>query len=106
MELRLVKNPDIVATIAAMENGPFTVGFAAETQDVIEYAKDKRARKQLDLIIANDVSQPGIGFNSDDNAVTLISEDRVEALPKMSKRKLASQLIHHIATYLPDHTQD
>jgi phosphopantothenoylcysteine decarboxylase/phosphopantothenate--cysteine ligase len=106
MELRLVKNPDIVATIAAMDNGPFTVGFAAETQDVIEYAKSKRARKQLDLIIANDVSEPGIGFNSDDNAVTLISEDSIEPLPKMSKRKLASQLIHHIAEYLPARNND
>ena len=106
MELRLVKNPDIVATIAAMDNGPFTVGFAAETQDVIEYAKNKRARKQLDLIIANDVSEPGIGFNSDDNAVTLISEDSIEPLPKMSKRKLASQLIHHIAEYLPARNND
>jgi phosphopantothenoylcysteine decarboxylase/phosphopantothenate--cysteine ligase len=106
MELRLVKNPDIVATIASMENGPFTVGFAAETQDVIEYAKSKRARKQLDLIIANDVSEPGIGFNSDDNAVTLISEDSIEPLPKMSKRKLASQLIHHIAEYLPARNND
>ncbi len=97
MELRLVKNPDIVASVAALPGKPFTVGFAAETQDLLTYARGKLERKNLDLIVANDVSQPGIGFNSDDNAVTLVSRDAVLPLPQTSKRQLASQLIRQIA---------
>lgn len=97
MELHLVKNPDIVATIANQPNNPFCVGFAAETQDVIAYAQGKLERKNLDLIIANDVSRSDIGFNSDDNAVTVISKTSVTPLPQTSKRLLAKQLINLIA---------
>lgn len=72
LTLTLVKNPDIVAGVAAMtEARPFVVGFAAETQNVEEYARQKLARKGLDLICANDVSQDGQGFNSDTNALHL-----------------------------------
>ena len=100
MELRLVKNPDIVATVAGLETGrPFTVGFAAETRDVIDYARSKLARKRLDLIVANDVSNPEIGFNSDDNAVTLVSSEGETGLPQTSKRQLARQLIEQIAQH-------
>ena len=98
MELHLVKNPDIVATVAALENKPFTVGFAAETRDVISYAQGKLVRKNLDLIIANDVSRSDIGFNSDDNAVSVISRNHVEPLPLSSKRQLAGKLIEMIAS--------
>lgn len=97
MELRLIKNPDIVATVAARDPHPFTVGFAAETRNVIEYARSKLERKGLDLIIANDVSNPEIGFNSDDNAVTLISPTATTSLPQGPKRLLARQLIDRIA---------
>jgi phosphopantothenoylcysteine decarboxylase/phosphopantothenate--cysteine ligase len=97
MELRLVKNPDIVASVAALPRKPFTVGFAAETRDLLSYARSKLERKNLDLIVANDVSQPGIGFNSDENAVTLVSRDASLVLPQTSKRQLASQLIRQIA---------
>ncbi|RTE64331.1 bifunctional phosphopantothenoylcysteine decarboxylase/phosphopantothenate--cysteine ligase CoaBC [Amphritea opalescens] len=97
MELHLIKNPDIVATVAALDHKPFTVGFAAETRDVIHYAQDKLARKNLDLIIANDVSRSDIGFNSDDNAVTVVGHDLVEQLPLCSKRQLASKIINMIA---------
>jgi len=97
MELHLVKNPDIVATVAARPDKPFTVGFAAETRDLVEYARGKLERKNLDLVVANDVSVPGIGFNSSENAVTLVSRDDDRALPQTSKRQLASQLIRHIA---------
>jgi phosphopantothenoylcysteine decarboxylase/phosphopantothenate--cysteine ligase len=100
MELRLIKNPDIVATIAGLgPQRPFTVGFAAETRDVIEYARGKLQRKGLDLIIANDVSTPGIGFNSDDNAVTLLSPAATISLPRGPKRLLARQLIELIAEH-------
>lgn len=97
MELHLIKNPDIVATIASKVNAPFTVGFAAETRDIVSYAQDKLVRKKLDLIIANDVSRTDIGFNSDDNAVTLVTADQVTELPMMRKRQLANSLIDHIA---------
>ncbi|NVK43747.1 MAG: bifunctional phosphopantothenoylcysteine decarboxylase/phosphopantothenate--cysteine ligase CoaBC [Oceanospirillaceae bacterium] len=97
MELHLVKNPDIVATVAARPDKPFTVGFAAETRDLVDYARGKLERKHLDLVVANDVSQPGIGFNSNENAVTLVSRDDDLTLPQTSKRQLASQLIRHIA---------
>jgi phosphopantothenoylcysteine decarboxylase/phosphopantothenate--cysteine ligase len=97
MELHLVKNPDIVASVAALPNKPFTVGFAAETWDLLSHARSKLERKQLDLIVANDVSQPGIGFNSDENAVTLVSRDAALPLLQTSKRQLASQLIRQIA---------
>ncbi|WP_415896847.1 bifunctional phosphopantothenoylcysteine decarboxylase/phosphopantothenate--cysteine ligase CoaBC [Neptuniibacter sp. QD57_21] len=97
MELHLVKNPDIVATVANSSPKPFTVGFAAETRDVISYAKSKLERKNLDLIIANDVSRSDIGFNSDENAVTVISATKTETLPQASKRQLASKLIEKIA---------
>ncbi|KDE38866.1 MAG: bifunctional phosphopantothenoylcysteine decarboxylase/phosphopantothenate--cysteine ligase CoaBC [Nitrincola lacisaponensis] len=100
MELRLVKNPDIIATVAAQPQHPFTVGFAAETRDLLHYARDKLLRKQLDLVIANDVSAPGIGFNSNDNQVTLVSATTDQTLPQTSKRLLARQLIEHLADYL------
>ncbi len=67
-----MKNPDIVAGVASMaKNRPFVVGFAAETQNVEEYARQKLARKNLDLICANDVSLAEHGFNSDTNALHL-----------------------------------
>ncbi|WP_286237085.1 bifunctional phosphopantothenoylcysteine decarboxylase/phosphopantothenate--cysteine ligase CoaBC [Neptuniibacter halophilus] len=97
MELHLVKNPDIVATVAGLEDKPFTVGFAAETQDVLAYARGKLERKKLDLIIANDVSRSDIGFNSDENAVTVISATEADTLPQASKRQLAVRLIERIA---------
>ncbi|WP_293268065.1 bifunctional phosphopantothenoylcysteine decarboxylase/phosphopantothenate--cysteine ligase CoaBC [Neptunomonas sp.] len=97
MELHLIKNPDIVATIAERANKPFTIGFAAETRDVLSYAQGKLERKNLDVIVANDVSQAGIGFNSDENAVTLVTRDTHIDIPQTSKRQLAAQLIEHIS---------
>ncbi|MEH6650260.1 MAG: bifunctional phosphopantothenoylcysteine decarboxylase/phosphopantothenate--cysteine ligase CoaBC [Motiliproteus sp.] len=100
MTIELVKNPDIVATIAAHPQRPFTVGFAAETEKMLEHAQGKLARKKLDMIIANDVAQQGIGFNSDNNAVTVITVDNQTALPQTSKSQLARQLISLIADQL------
>src|SRR5690606_35974392 len=95
MTLELVRNPDILANLASHGRRPqFCVGFAAETDDVLGYASDKLTRKKLDLIIANDVSQPGIGFNADDNVVTLIDRSLTpQELPRASKHKLARQII-------------
>ncbi|WP_226664174.1 bifunctional phosphopantothenoylcysteine decarboxylase/phosphopantothenate--cysteine ligase CoaBC [Microbulbifer aggregans] len=96
--LSLVKNPDIVATIAARTaRRPFVVGFAAETEKVIAHAEGKLARKQLDMIIANDVSDPEGGFNSDRNQVVVIDPSGQQALPAGLKTELAAQLIELIA---------
>lgn len=104
MTLSLVRNPDILATLASPgtdQPRPWCVGFAAETNQVIDYAQGKLQRKNLDLIIANDVSQPGIGFNSDDNSVTLIDRSlQQHHLPQASKQQLARQIIAFIAEQL------
>lgn len=97
IELKLVKNPDIIAAVAALpQQRPFTVGFAAETQNVLQYAKDKLARKKLDLICANDVSDTTLGFNSDHNAVTLVSEHGEKSLAAQLKIELAKAILQHI----------
>ena len=100
MTLTLIENPDIVATVAKQASKPYVVGFAAETQSVLEYARNKIKRKKLDMIVANDVSQAGIGFNSDENAVTAIWPDSECALAQASKNKIAAQLIKLIANKL------
>jgi phosphopantothenoylcysteine decarboxylase/phosphopantothenate--cysteine ligase len=97
ISLALVRNPDIVATIAGSMNRPFTVGFAAETNDVEAYARKKMAKKNLDMIVANDVSQRGIGFNSDDNEVSVIWPEGEKTLPLSSKEVIARQVIELIA---------
>lgn len=100
MTLTLVKNPDIVAAVANLQPKPFTVGFSAETQNLQEFARDKLNRKNLDMIVANDVSKPGIGFNSDDNAATLIYSDGEKELTQRSKQQLARDIIVAIAEQL------
>lgn len=97
LTIELVENPDIVASVAALEKKPFTVGFAAETQDLVAYAKRKLANKNLDLIVANDVSDQSIGFNSDNNATTVIGHDSEVSLASMSKSALSRKLISMIA---------
>ena len=82
---------------ALRENRPYTVGFAAETDNVLAYARDKRARKNLDLIIANDVSRDV--FGADDNAATLIAADGETTLPRQAKTALADTLLTHILAH-------
>jgi phosphopantothenoylcysteine decarboxylase/phosphopantothenate--cysteine ligase len=93
LSIALTKTVDILATVATLPNKPFTVGFAAETQHPEEYAAQKRLEKGLDMIIANDVSNPAIGFDSDENAVTVIDAQGKTALPQTTKQKLARQLV-------------
>ena len=93
LTVNLVRNPDIVATVAQRRPKPFTVGFAAETQNVSEYARDKLERKNLDMIVANNVAQPGIGFNSDNNAVTVLWNSGEMEIGERSKTLLARELI-------------
>ncbi len=99
--LKLVRNPDILATLAARDDRPFSVGFAAETQNLLEYAARKLRDKNLDLIVANDVANPSIGFNSEENAITIIDRAlQQNSFPQTSKGKIARQLIDFIADRL------
>ena len=99
----MVSNPDIIATIAASDTRPtLVVGFAAETNDVSAYARDKLQRKNLDFIFANDVSNEAIGFNSDSNAGTLISANSEIAMAMSSKRVLAETIVTELAKHLAE----
>tara|TARA_B100000767_G_C19755497_1_gene532785 strand:+ start:328 stop:1542 length:1215 start_codon:yes stop_codon:yes gene_type:complete len=93
LTLELLQNPDILATMSKQYPGAIHVGFAAETQDLIPHAQDKLKRKGAHMIIANDVSNTSIGFNSDNNQVSLVTSGGVEDLPLLSKQQLARQLI-------------
>lgn len=97
LTLELVRTPDILGS--ARDSFGFSgtlVGFAAETENLEGHAREKLTRKQCDLIIANDVSKPGIGFDSDDNEVILVYPDHTEAIPPASKHDLAHRLVHTI----------
>ncbi|ANS84144.1 Phosphopantothenoylcysteine decarboxylase [Vibrio scophthalmi] len=101
MTVKMIKNPDIVASVAAMtESRPFTVGFAAETQNVKQYALSKLERKNLDMICANDVSLAGQGFNSNDNAITVYWKEGEQSLTLASKQQIAQQILQMIADKL------
>lgn len=93
MQLALVRNPDILATVANLPNRPFVVGFAAETHDVETYARDKLKRKNLNMIAANDVSVAGLGFNADANALRVFWPQGSQDLPATDKLTLARQLL-------------
>lgn len=103
--LTLVKNPDIVANVAALPKRPFTVGFAAESENLLDYGRAKLVHKKLDLVIANNISDSRIGFNSDDNAVTVIDEHSNHELSQRSKQQLARELIALIARKVTAPTQ-
>jgi phosphopantothenoylcysteine decarboxylase/phosphopantothenate--cysteine ligase len=93
LTLELIQNPDILATMTKQHPQTIYVGFAAETQDLILHGQTKLKRKGVQMIIANDVSNPDIGFNSDDNQVSVITSGGAENLPLLSKQQLARQLI-------------
>src|SRR5579885_3806034 len=100
--LRLVENPDILATIAGRGNDrpALVIGFAAETDDLVANARAKRARKGCDWILANDVS-PGTGtFGGDRNTIHLVDADGVEDWPVMTKAEVATRLARRIADHL------
>ncbi|MDX1513361.1 MAG: bifunctional phosphopantothenoylcysteine decarboxylase/phosphopantothenate--cysteine ligase CoaBC [Gammaproteobacteria bacterium] len=95
--LTLKKTPDILAQVAALENGPFTVGFAAETDNLESYAREKLSSKSLDMIAANRVGMPGVGFDSDDNALSVYWPGGATELALAPKTRLARQLIGIVA---------
>jgi phosphopantothenoylcysteine decarboxylase/phosphopantothenate--cysteine ligase len=95
--LELVPNPDILAEISRGRGARIVVGFAAESHDVLKAARRKLARKGCDLLVANDISRSDAGFESDENAVTLLTPDgEVEELPLLSKREVAARIFDRI----------
>lgn len=102
--LQMVRNPDILATLAARPDRPFSIGFAAETEHLLDYAARKLKDKNLDLIVANDVANPSIGFNSEENAITVIDRQLQQTgFAQTSKGKIARQLIALIAARYAAH---
>ncbi len=104
LNVSLIKNPDIVATIAQQQKRPFMVGFAAETRNVEEYAAGKLIAKKLDMIACNDVSRNDIGFASDENAMIVFFAEQYHLqkreLEKASKQEIAQQLVEAVADAL------
>ena len=100
--LNLVPTKDILMEVSKVKTKQFVVGFAAETQNLIQSALEKLRNKKLDLIVANDISAPGIGFQSDNNQVSLIdSSERIENLPRMTKKEIANILLDKIKQLQP-----
>ncbi len=98
LTLELVKNPDILKELGQRKKNQLLVGFAAETQNVIDYAKNKIVEKNLDFIVANDVSKEGAGFAVDTNIISIINRaGEVENFPKMTKSELAEKIILRVA---------
>jgi phosphopantothenoylcysteine decarboxylase/phosphopantothenate--cysteine ligase len=99
LTVTLEENPDIAKAVGAMKKkGQILAGFAAETDHVVKHAKEKLAAKNLDLIVANDVTRPGAGFNVDTNIVTLLTAEGEEALPMMTKREVAERILDRVLT--------
>ena len=103
LTLVLHKTPDILADLGLRRRasaGPVLVGFAAETQDVVTRAREKREQKHADLIVANDVARSDSGFDVDTNAVTIVSADGAESLPLQSKDRVASEILDRVERLL------
>ena len=97
LTLELKKTPDILSEVSKRRReGQLVVGFAAETNDVLTYARIKMGKKNLDMVVANDVSQEGAGFNSDNNIATVISKLGTVELPLMPKREMADRILDEI----------
>jgi phosphopantothenoylcysteine decarboxylase / phosphopantothenate---cysteine ligase len=97
LTIELERTTDILADVSAhRHNGLLVVGFAAETNDVENYARDKMKRKNLDMIVANDVTKKGAGFGSDDNQATIITKEKTNELPLMSKNELSNKILDEI----------
>ena len=97
MTLELKENQDILKSVSELNDWPYVVGFAAETEDLIENAEKKLKNKKLDLIVANDVSDKEIGFDSDQNEVTLITHKGKELIQRQNKKKISKKIIDFIS---------
>tara|TARA_S200000501_G_scaffold91685_1_gene85068 strand:- start:2407 stop:3603 length:1197 start_codon:yes stop_codon:yes gene_type:complete len=100
VSMELIKNKDILKSVSNNKGDLKVIGFAAETQNIIENAKKKLSEKNLDLIIANDVSDTTIGFDSDENEVYLITNKIEKKIDKVSKKKLSRNIVEFIANHL------
>lgn len=101
MTLRLKPTTDIAAALGERKRpGQVLVAFAAETNDVEDNARGKLARKNADLVVANDVTRPGAGFGTDTNIVTLVTKDELQPLPKLSKREVADAILDRVRALL------
>lgn len=98
LTLTLMQNPDILATLAAHKNETYVVGFAAETEDILKAAQRKLVTKNADLIVANDVSQPGLGFGSSHNKVWFVTAEGAEESAVITKTQLARTLLDRVAS--------
>ncbi|MFA9459683.1 bifunctional phosphopantothenoylcysteine decarboxylase/phosphopantothenate--cysteine ligase CoaBC [Thiohalorhabdus methylotrophus] len=98
--LALTPNPDILAEVAGLDPGPLTLGFAAETHEVLAHGREKRAAKGVDWIAVNDVTEAGAGFGGDTNRVTLLGPEVEESLPFGTKREVARALLARLAPRL------
>jgi phosphopantothenoylcysteine decarboxylase/phosphopantothenate--cysteine ligase len=96
MTLELEPTQDILAEIARRKTMQIVVGFAAETENILENARRKLASKSLDAIVVNDVSREGVGFDSDRNAVTIISQSEVVEVPETSKWEVAHRVLDQV----------
>jgi len=99
MTIELIENKDILASVCQLEKKPICIGFAAETENHIENAKIKLKNKKCDAILLNDVSKVGIGLNSDDNEVHLITKNNTEKLEKNTKHIIAEKIINKLENY-------
>ena len=100
--LELEKTPDILSNLQKIQTHQFIVGFAAESRDVINYAREKLQRKKLDMIVANDISNSDTGFASSTNAVTLIAKDGTEEnIALAPKRDIADRILDQILRLRP-----
>ena len=97
MAIELTENKDILASVCQLEKKPICIGFAAETENHIENAKIKLKKKMCDAIVMNDVSKIGIGLNSNDNEVHLITKDKIEKIEKNNKQIIAEKIIDKLA---------
>jgi phosphopantothenoylcysteine decarboxylase/phosphopantothenate--cysteine ligase len=102
MVLELKENRDILNSVSELKDRPYVVGFAAETDNLIDNAKKKLNNKRLDLIVANDVSDKNIGFDSDDNEVTLITQKEQKLLERQNKKKISNKIIEFISGRIND----
>ena len=100
VNLELEPTPDILKEIAAHKGKRIVVGFAAETDNALENARKKLQSKSLDAIVLNDVSQPGIGFDSERNAVTILTQTETVNVPEMSKWEVAHRVLDAVAVKL------
>ena len=105
MSLDLEPTADILGEVARIRRGQLLVGFAAETENALENARKKLAAKSLDAIVANDVSRPGIGFDSERNAVTIITHDEVVDVPETSKWEVAQRVLDQVVRLRRHHNQ-